>query len=225
LQRLYAQLGKLPAKEVVVVLDACFSGAGGRSVLAKGARPLVMQVQQGAALPPHMAVLAATRGSQISTSSEEKGHGIFTFHFLRALSAGKNGLSAIYADLKPRVENEAMALNVQQSPDLLPGPDRVATIFQFPMNFKPRPARTGPDPKALKALAREQERIALEKLRLEEERRRLRTEQESQAREAAQREAEREQRMAAEKRKLDQEKKQFRRIKRESEPVFVPPTF
>ncbi|MCG2813467.1 MAG: ankyrin repeat domain-containing protein, partial [Thermodesulfovibrionales bacterium] len=42
LKRLYAKLDKLPAREIIVVLDSCFSGAGGRSVLAKGARPLVM---------------------------------------------------------------------------------------------------------------------------------------------------------------------------------------
>ncbi|MBI3551725.1 MAG: caspase family protein [Elusimicrobia bacterium] len=39
--RLYEKLGALKAKEVVVMLDSCFSGAGGRSVIAKGARPLV----------------------------------------------------------------------------------------------------------------------------------------------------------------------------------------
>ncbi|GAG20109.1 unnamed protein product, partial [marine sediment metagenome] len=33
LKRLYGSLGKLKAKEIIVALDACFSGAGGRSVL------------------------------------------------------------------------------------------------------------------------------------------------------------------------------------------------
>ena len=35
LKRLYDKLGKLEAQEVIVLLDSCFSGAGGRSVLAK----------------------------------------------------------------------------------------------------------------------------------------------------------------------------------------------
>ncbi|MBW1848999.1 MAG: caspase family protein, partial [Deltaproteobacteria bacterium] len=46
LKRLYAKLDKLPAREIIVVLDSCFSGAGGRSVLAKGARPLVMNMDK-----------------------------------------------------------------------------------------------------------------------------------------------------------------------------------
>ncbi|MBW2570519.1 MAG: caspase family protein, partial [Deltaproteobacteria bacterium] len=65
LKRLYERLGKLEAKEIIVVLDSCFSGAGGRSVLAKGARPLVMMAATGG-LSSKMAVLTATQGSQIS---------------------------------------------------------------------------------------------------------------------------------------------------------------
>ena len=42
LRRLYERLGKLPAKDILVITDACFSGTGGRTVLAKGARPIVM---------------------------------------------------------------------------------------------------------------------------------------------------------------------------------------
>ncbi|PIU58108.1 MAG: hypothetical protein COS89_02080, partial [Deltaproteobacteria bacterium CG07_land_8_20_14_0_80_38_7] len=39
LKSLYDSLGKLQVAEITVVLDPCFSGAGGRSVLAQGARP------------------------------------------------------------------------------------------------------------------------------------------------------------------------------------------
>ncbi|MBM4135119.1 MAG: caspase family protein, partial [Nitrospira sp.] len=44
-KRLYAALDKLPVNDVTVVLDSCFSGAGGRSVLAEGARPMVLSVK------------------------------------------------------------------------------------------------------------------------------------------------------------------------------------
>jgi len=117
LKRLYASLGRLPAAEVVVVLDACFSGAGGRSVLAKGARPLVM-VSKAASLPENMAVLTAAQGGQISTSSPDKKHGIFTYYFLKALRDGKKAVPEIYDYLKPLVEDEAKQINVQQTPSL-----------------------------------------------------------------------------------------------------------
>ena len=128
LKRLYDNLGKLQVAEVVVVLDACFSGAGGRSVLAKGARPLVMMADTSV-LSPNMAVLSATQGTQISTSSSEKGHGVFTYYFLKAIKDGKKSLAEIYEYIKPLVEDEAKILNVQQSPSISPDAEKLKGRF------------------------------------------------------------------------------------------------
>jgi len=84
LKRLYDNLGKLQAKEIIVALDSCFSGAGGRSVLAKGARPLVMTMES-LAIPSKVAVLSASSGEQISSTYEEKGHGLFTYFMLKGI--------------------------------------------------------------------------------------------------------------------------------------------
>ncbi len=117
--RLYEKLGALPAREIFVVLDACFSGAGGRSVLAKGTRPLVLKIKTGS-VPHNIAILSAAGNDQISTSSEEKGHGVFTYHFLRALKGGALELSEIFGLVRPAVEVEARNLNVEQTPRLVP---------------------------------------------------------------------------------------------------------
>jgi len=130
LKRLYDSLGKLPAKEIIVVLDSCFSGAGGRSVLAKGARPLVMTAASGP-MPAHMAVLTASQGSQISTSAPDKGHGVLTYYFLKALKEGKTDLADIYTTIRPQVEDAARRLNVQQSPSLAPGADTIKNRFSL----------------------------------------------------------------------------------------------
>jgi hypothetical protein len=120
LSRLYQKLGSLPAKKVVIVLDSCFSGAGGKSVLAKGARPLVM-IPSPISLSSNMTVLSATQGNQISTSSGDKRHGLLTYYYLQALNKGNAGMDDIYNYLKPRVEDEARSLNVSQSPSLQHG--------------------------------------------------------------------------------------------------------
>lgn len=130
LKRLYSTLGKLSAREVTVVLDACFSGTGGRSVLAKGARPMVMMTES-LSLSSNMAVLSATQGSQISTSSPDTGHGIFTYYFLKALKEGNKNLGEIYGYMKPLVEDDAKALNVQQSPSLNPVPEKLVGRFSL----------------------------------------------------------------------------------------------
>jgi uncharacterized caspase-like protein len=78
-----------------------------------------------------MAVLSATQGAQISTSSPQTGHGIFTYHFLKALKEGHKNLAEIYEYLKPRVEDDAKALNVQQSPSLNPPPEKLQGRFHL----------------------------------------------------------------------------------------------
>ncbi len=130
LKRLYENVGRLQAAEAIVVLDACFSGAGGRSVLAKGARPLVI-LTGGPAIPKNVAVISATQGSQISTSSPEKGHGVFTYHFLKAIKEGKRNIAEIYQSIKPLVEDDAKALNVQQSPSISPNSEKLRGRFSL----------------------------------------------------------------------------------------------
>ncbi len=128
LHRLYERLGRLKVVEVIVVLDSCFSGAGGRSVLAKGARPLVMMAEVPV-VGANMVVLSAAEGSQISTSSPDKGHGLFTYHFLKALNDGKKNIVDIYEYIKPQVEDDAKALNVRQSPQISPKVEKLKRKF------------------------------------------------------------------------------------------------
>lgn len=129
LKKLYDSLAKLDAAEVAVVLDSCFSGTGGRSVIAKGARPMVVFVDEGVLASKNLAILSSTQGAQISTSYAEKEHGLFTYYFLKAVKEGKKDIGEIYSYIKPLVEDEARAQNVEQSPSLKPGPEEVKARF------------------------------------------------------------------------------------------------
>lgn len=115
LTRLYASLAKLPTKKVTVVLDSCFSGAGGRSVLAKGARPLVSV--KTAETMAGITVIAASSAEQISNSYEEKGHGLFTYFFLKGLKEKGADMRAAFDYLKPEVTKVARKqYNTDQEP-------------------------------------------------------------------------------------------------------------
>ena len=78
-----------------------------------------------------MAVLAATQGTQISTSSPDKGHGLLTYYFLKAIKDGKKDLTEIYSAIKPLVEDEAKTLNVTQTPSLNPEPEKLHGKFRL----------------------------------------------------------------------------------------------
>lgn len=115
-KQLYASLGALKAKKIVVALDACFSGAGGRSVLPDGARPLVMKVDEGFSPQDNLALFAAAAGDEITGSLDEQGHGMFTYFFLKGLSSGKRSARELYEYLKPKVQAEARRQNREQTP-------------------------------------------------------------------------------------------------------------
>ncbi len=123
LSELYAAVSKLPTKDVSIVLDACFSGQGARSLIAKGARPLVTVQKQKT--PDNALVLAAAQASQISTSDPDRRHGLLTSYLLEGLHGaadargdGKITAEELFAYVKPAVERAARLQNIEQIPSL-----------------------------------------------------------------------------------------------------------
>jgi len=121
-KRLYEKLEALKASHVIVALDACFSGAGGRSVMAKGTRPLVTNVDLvGGPLLKTLA-FSASAADQVSGAAEGQGHGLFTYFLLRGLNETHGAAKAkeLFAYLSPRVQDEAKRVNRDQTPQMLP---------------------------------------------------------------------------------------------------------
>ena len=127
LKQLYFQLEQLKAKSVLVAIDSCFSGAGGRSVLAKGIRPLVGKVDIAAQAGGKVSVLSASAGDEISGANEEAGYGLFTYNFLQGLNGpardarGQVTLQSLHAYVTPRVQDDARRVNRAQTPQLQAG--------------------------------------------------------------------------------------------------------
>jgi hypothetical protein len=108
----------LGARRVIVALDSCFSGAGGRSVLAKGVRPLVSKIDS---IQPAGSVVALTAasGGEISGTFDEQSHGLFTYYLLKGLNEGDTTLGALHGYLKSQVADEARRHNRDQTPQLI----------------------------------------------------------------------------------------------------------
>ncbi len=127
LKRMDEALKKLPAKEIIVVLDSCFSGAGGKSVLAEGARPLAVNLQKSLILSRNMTVLAAASGDQMCSSYQSKGHSLFTYYLLRGIRSedvmrpdGSLDIRDLFNYTRPQVERIAKKKNNgAQSPQLI----------------------------------------------------------------------------------------------------------
>ena len=127
LKRLYEVLGRLPAKRNIVMLDSCFSGAGNRSVTAKGLRPLVVMAADQGMIASNTSVLAASAGNQVSSTYLDKGHGLMTYFILKGLKEepvlnpdGRLDMERLYPYVKQNVERIARKqYNNEQTPQLI----------------------------------------------------------------------------------------------------------
>ena len=107
----------------------CFSGSGGRSVLAEGTRPLVTKVDLGHVAAKHLVVFTASGPDEVTGTAKEQGHGLFTYYFLKGLNGAAHGskkgvtVQDLYDYLRPQVEDAARRDNRDQSPQLFVPPE------------------------------------------------------------------------------------------------------
>jgi hypothetical protein len=107
--------------------DSCFSGAGGRSVLAPGTRPLV-RVEE-VKTTARVALLSASTGAEISGPTADGKGGLFSKYLIDAIGSGQadiNGdgqisLKELEDWITPRVKREAKRANREQTPSVQVG--------------------------------------------------------------------------------------------------------
>ncbi|MEO0112086.1 MAG: caspase family protein [candidate division WOR-3 bacterium] len=127
LSRFYNSLENLPTENIVVALDACFSGAGGRSVIEEGKRPLInVKIEK---VGKKAAVLTASASDEISQDLDSKRHGLFTYYILKGLRGeadlnndGWITLGELYNYCQPKVKEESRRLGYTQTPKVFPEP-------------------------------------------------------------------------------------------------------
>ncbi len=127
LESIYKQLSSTKAKDAIALVDACFSGAGGRSVLPEGARPLVLLKEP---VPTaSLSIFTAAGGTETSGPAASGGEGAFTKLVLEGLGTaqadidgdGQITLAELAEWVSPRVANEARKSSREQHPKLAVG--------------------------------------------------------------------------------------------------------
>ncbi|HVJ13958.1 MAG TPA: caspase family protein [Polyangiaceae bacterium] len=130
------RLARTKAAESVAFLDACFSGTGGRSVLPKGARPLVRV--QAPVIARGVAVLASSSGSEISGATADGQNGLFSKYLLEALGGAladadndlQISMGELLSFIEPRVARDARLENRVQTPNVtVPDGRPPGTVF------------------------------------------------------------------------------------------------
>lgn len=124
--RIYKALSQAGCNSAFVVLDACFSSIGrDNQDLIPGARPVYLVAESPLAFEG-ISVFSASDKDQISSSYEEKRHGLFTYYFLKGLKgeADLDHNKDITVDemdqyLKQMIPEVAKQIRRQQDPVLI----------------------------------------------------------------------------------------------------------
>lgn len=86
----YRDLNDLPADNIFVFIDACFSGRLGRDeeerLLLTGVRPGILKVKDPLLMSEKIVVMSAAETDQVSNYYRSKGYGLFTYYLISGLT-------------------------------------------------------------------------------------------------------------------------------------------
>ena len=110
--KLYNELGAMNAKSVVVLMDACFSGAVRGDGMLMAARGVAIKAKP---MEPHgkMVVMTAASGDETAFPYAEKEHGMFTYFLLKKLrdTKGNCTLGELSSYIKTKVQQQSVVVN------------------------------------------------------------------------------------------------------------------
>ncbi len=138
-KRLLKDLANVKAKSSILFLDTCYSGVtrSGETLIAD-LRPLVIKPTGWQGLGPKVSILSASSQNEISTSLNERKHGLFSYFLMRALNGdadkGTSGnqdgaitLKEIADYVGPNVSRIASSRGQKQTPQLMGSGQTVLT--------------------------------------------------------------------------------------------------
>ena len=126
----YLQMAK--PKSVTIFLDSCYSGLTrtGQTLVAS-ARPLSLKAETKI-FPPNFTVISASQSDQISSSSPDLQHGIFSYFLMKGMEGdadanrdGKITLGEMLEYLTEQVARQASMVSRKQQPQLLGDANKV----------------------------------------------------------------------------------------------------
>lgn len=120
LDDLYSALGNIPANNVTVFMDACFSGSKREQGMLASARGVAIKAKSG--MPQgNMVVFSAAQSDETAYPNNEEKHGMFTYFLLKKLQETKG-------DVTLHELGEYIRTNVSQQSILLNGKSQTPCV-------------------------------------------------------------------------------------------------
>lgn len=124
LAKLYDELAKMPLKNAVVFLDACFSGAKREDDMLAQSRGVAIKVKQEQP-KGNLLVFSASQGDETAHQLEDMHHGLFTYHLLKGIQMQKGNvtLGELTTYVTKQVKRQSVVINgKKQTPTVIPSP-------------------------------------------------------------------------------------------------------
>lgn len=124
LKKLYEDLSGLNVHSVMVLLDACFSGATRSGEMLASARGVAIKPRVET-LTGNVVAFSASSESETALQYDEKGHGMFTYYLLKKLQETKGNVSMgeLCEYVKTKVLQKSVVINrKKQTPTVLSSP-------------------------------------------------------------------------------------------------------
>lgn len=122
LDELYFALGNIPANNVTVFMDACFSGSKREQGMLASARGVAIKAKSG--MPQgNMVVFSAAQGDETAYPNNDEKHGMFTYYLLKKLqeTEGNVTLQELGDYITRNVSQQSILLNGKsQTPCVTP---------------------------------------------------------------------------------------------------------
>ena len=124
LDNLYSALGNILAKNVIVFMDACFSGSKREEGMLASARGVAIKARSG--MPQgNMVVFSAAQGDETAYPNNEEKHGMFTYFLLKKLQETQG-------DVSLQELGDYITRNVSQQSILLNGKSQTPSVTSSP---------------------------------------------------------------------------------------------
>lgn len=129
LERLYKELNSVNAKQIVCLLDACFSGTTRDDQMLLTGRGVAIKVKEE--VPQgNMVVITSATGAETAHSYEDMHHGLFTYYLLEKLQQAKGdiNLGDLSDYVTKMVKRQSVIINQKkQTPTVIPSPSLQAS--------------------------------------------------------------------------------------------------
>lgn len=131
LNKLYKELGSLNANNVVVFMDACFSGTRRGEGMLASARGVAIKAKDHAP-QGNMVVFSAASGDETAYPFKEQSHGLFTYFLLKKLkeSKGTCSLGELGTYIQEKVKQSSIVFNRKSQTPTVTSSTSMAEIWR-----------------------------------------------------------------------------------------------